>query len=146
MPTEFLFFSYIWEKFHPQTQATQMKTIIFQTDAQSDLDLLIAFAQRLGIQCFEADPELDIAAATPITTHHHTAAEMPDSSALYEGLGLDEEVQVCDYDTFTKENKYPEIVHNFNAVALANTLSEVGGAWEDDDEETLEDLLNMLTP
>jgi hypothetical protein len=120
-----------------------MKTIILQTDAQSDLDLLIAFAQRLGIQCFEADSDLDIAASTPITTHH-TATEVPDSSALYEGLGLDEEVEV--YDLLDLQVSGEDDLYSTSYEDDFENAKKYFGVWKDDQEETLEDLLDMLTP
>ncbi|NJL12405.1 MAG: hypothetical protein HC913_05010 [Microscillaceae bacterium] len=123
-----------------------MKTILLQSEALKDIELLLAFAQRLGIQCFEVDDNLDLSAANPLTHAPSTQAEVSDSSLLYAGLGLNEEISVNDYGTFINKSQVPSTAGNFNAKGLSEALSEVGGAWENDKEETLEDILNMLTP
>ncbi len=140
----FYFFHYIYGKFYPQTQKKQMKTILLQTEALDNLELLIAFAQRLGIQCFEANDSLDLSAATPLTHEPSTQAEASDSSLLYAGLGLDEEVVV--YDLQALQMSEEDDLYNTSYDDDFDNAKKYFGAWKDDEEETLEDLLNMLTP
>ena len=123
-----------------------MKTIILQSEDTLDLRLILDLVKRLGIQYVETDEELDV---EDLVSSEPNASLLDDeqsldTSALYEGLGLDNEIKVTTIDTLQDisnddllETKYtpdPE------------SAKKVYGAWEDDDSETLEDLLNMLTP
>ncbi len=108
-----------------------MKTIILQSDNNTDLDLLIALAHRLGVSCSVASP-------IPLTAKE----EVDDLDILLEGLGLEDELTFTSYEEFSEELF---INTPANAHILYEALQEVGGAWEDDEDETLEELLNMLT-
>lgn len=124
-----------------------MKTIILQSNNEPDLTLLLQLAERLGIRFFEAKKDIvleEIADAETLDREEFLSA-VPDSSALYEGLNLPAEPKFYKLEEMpaTYEKSSPK---NYSQKGLSDALDEVGGAWEDDEDETLEDLLNMLTP
>ncbi len=107
-----------------------MKTIILQSDNNTDLDLLIALAHRLGVYCSVASP-------IPLTAEE----EEDDLDILLEGLGLEDELVGISLDDFEDLPLY-----NTAYIPDFTNAQKYFGAWEDDEDETLEELLNMLTP
>ncbi|WP_154657234.1 hypothetical protein [Hugenholtzia roseola] len=117
-----------------------MKAIILQSENEADLSLLVALANRLGVSCQVFVPE-EQAQSAPSP---HLEADTYNSDALFEGLGLDEEITPITFEEFCREPLSLDTTPN--ATNISEVLKQVGGAWEDDDEETLEQLLNQLTP
>lgn len=74
----------------------------------------------------------------------HIEEEEFNSDALYEGLNLDLSTTSLAYEDLPEEA--PKSSETGNAEKLHTALEKYGGAWEDDDSETLDQLLNMLTP
>jgi hypothetical protein len=124
-----------------------MKTIVLQSDSEYDLNLLLGFAQRLGIHFFEMKATVSLGEIAQINNPEGLSeaieSDIPDTSTLYEGLNLSKEVKFYRYDELPKEydqNQLKPYTPNYSIAQLAF------GALEDDEDESLEDLLNMLTP
>ncbi len=66
-----------------------------------------------------------------------------DTDALYQGLNLDELPRTIPYEDLSDE---PLVISSPNAQALDEALEQHGAAWAQDESETLDELLNMLTP
>lgn len=107
-----------------------MQTFILQSENSEDLALLLHLAERLSIRYYETDNQV-------------FDAEIPDTSALYEGLELKKEANILNFNDFSKYFDKSSF-KDYEATSLFTTLEEVGGSWEDDKEETLEELLNLL--
>ncbi|MDX2303310.1 MAG: hypothetical protein NW226_10940 [Microscillaceae bacterium] len=122
-----------------------MKTIILQSNNEPDLTLLLQLAERLGIRFFEAKKDIvleEIADAETLDREEFLSA-VPDSSALYEGLNLPAEPKF--YKLEEMPTTYEKLKSRYYIPDFSLAKSAFG-AWENDEDETLEDLLNMLTP
>jgi hypothetical protein len=132
-----------------------MKTLVLQSGNPADLKLVIDLAQRLGMHCQEIDREFAWEDFTNTKIAEDEEAEMDDdviydengivdTSALYKGLKFSKKNE---YTTFENLKESPDIdfTNKYNSNGLFDSLKIVGGAWENDNTETLEDLLNLLT-
>lgn len=109
-----------------------MRTIVFKSNEEQDIKLLIALANRLGILYQEIKQE----------NSEKEEFIHSDTSLLYEDLELDSSPIIMSYEEYEKTNQNIEISEQKTDRELAKTSF---GALEDDDEQTLEELLNMLT-
>lgn len=114
-----------------------MKTLILQSENESDISLLMDLARRLGVQFFESQE------TETIVPTENTSVELPNSSILLEGLGLEKEVKAVSWEEFQNDKSLP---YDENYIPDIQNAQKYFGAWQDDDSETLEELLNMLTP
>ena len=110
-----------------------MRTIVFKSNEEQDIKLLIALANRLGILYQEIEQE------------NSEKEEFIDSdtSLLYEGLELDDSPIIMSYDEYEKTDKSIEFSEQNTDRELAKNSF---GALENDNEQTVEELLNMLSP
>jgi PHD/YefM family antitoxin component YafN of YafNO toxin-antitoxin module len=110
-----------------------MRTIVFKSNEEQDIKLLIALANRLGILYQEIEQK------------NSEIEEFIDSdtSLLYEDLDLNSSPIIMSYEDYEKIDIQLEISEQKTDRELAKTSF---GALEDDNEQTLEELLNMLTP
>jgi hypothetical protein len=104
-----------------------MKTIILQSNNETDINLLIELASRLGVQWTDYPEKND--------------AEFEFTDVLYEGLGMKEEISMRSLEDFENLPLYDD-----EYVPNVVQAQQYFGAWANDDNETLEELLNMLTP
>jgi len=107
-----------------------MKTIILQSENEKDINKLMSLANRLGV--FVSLPP------TPKDLEDEPAGN---TDTLYEGLGLDGELKTISLEEFENQPLYNE-----KYVPDTENAQMYFGAWADDENETLEELLNMLTP
>lgn len=127
-----------------------MKTLLLQSDNPLDFRLILDLAKRLGMHYTEIDQDLSLEKFTPtqISTEDKQSLdaleEDIDTRALYEGLNLNDNPTQINYASL-KEKPDSNIFESYTPTSLFDALNEVGGAWEDDQSETLEELLNMLT-
>ena len=111
------------------------------------MELLLRFAERLGIHFLETDNPED-----PNTISNGTEQQqgdddviydesgIPDTGTLYEGLGFDGEIERYQINEVTGE--FDKIsLEDYKPKRLFDTLQEIEGIWEEDESETLEDLL-----
>jgi hypothetical protein len=109
-----------------------MRTIVFKSNEEQDIKLLIALANRLGILYQEIEQE-----NSKIEEYIDS-----DTSLLYEDLDLDDSPIIMSYDEYEKTDIQLEISEQKIDRELAKTSF---GALENDNQQTLEELLNMLT-
>ncbi|MCC5945972.1 MAG: hypothetical protein JJT94_13655 [Bernardetiaceae bacterium] len=117
-----------------------MKTVVLQSDNEVDIAFLIELAQRLGVACSIVSSDSEGLAAQ----HHHDDESDENLETLLEGVGLNKEITAVNYEEFLNSPLKVETLDNTQDISTV--LQEVGGIWEDDKSETLEDLLNQLTP
>lgn len=124
-----------------------MKTVVLQSDNEFDLNLLLSFAQRLGIFFLESKAQIPLEELTEDNIgevfKETFKPQTPDTSALYEGLNLSKEIKFYKYD------EIPKTYNDSNSQYYKPNFSKAQssfGALEEDEDESLEDLLNMLTP
>ncbi len=137
-----------------------MKTIILKSEDTLDLRLILDLVKRLGIEYIETEQELDLEDLTTSETdaslyeNEESEEDSPftygengiqDTSILYEGLGLKEGIGIVKYEDLNEKPNLTSL-DDYSSKGLFDVLEELGGVWEDDENETLEDLLNMLTP
>ena len=120
-----------------------MKTLLLQSDNPLDLRLVLDLAKRLGMHYAEIDKDLALE-TFPINEPENNPLEndILDTSALYEGLHLAEEIKVISIEDLEKTS---DLILTKSYIPDFENAKQVFGAWEDDESETLEDLLNMLT-
>lgn len=129
-----------------QLQEILMKTLLLQSDNPLDLRLVLDLAKRLGMRYTETEQDLGIEIFTP--TEHVLEQEDDlldegiDTSALYEGLNLSTEIKIITLNDLEKNN---DLLLSSKYTPDFESAKEVFGAWEEDENETLEELLNMLT-
>jgi hypothetical protein len=137
-----------------------MKTIILKSEDTLDLRLILDLVKRLGIEYIETEQELDLEDLTTSETdaslyeNEESEEDSPftygengiqDTSILYESLGLKEGIGIVKYEDLNEKPNLTSL-DDYSSKGLFDVLEELGGVWEDDENETLEDLLNMLTP
>jgi len=110
-----------------------MRTIVFKSNQEQDIKLLIALANRLGILYQEIEQE----------NSKEYEFINSDTSLLYEDLDLDNSPIIMSYEEYEKIDTRIDISEQKTDRELAKTSF---GALENDNEQTLEELLNMLTP
>ncbi len=106
-----------------------MRTIILQSSNGQDINLLLSMASRLGILYKEIDEKHEL----------EKYEDVEDTSFLYEGLGLEETVSTISYEELEKETLPSPYVANLE------TAIPYFGSLEDDENETIEELLEMLS-
>ncbi|WP_338762215.1 hypothetical protein WAF17_17155 [Bernardetia sp. ABR2-2B] len=106
-----------------------MRTIVFKSNEEQDIKLLIALANRLGILYQEIEQE----------SSEKEEFVNSDTSLLYQDLELEVSPIIMSYDEYEKADKSIEISEQNIDRELAKTSF---GALEDDNEQTLEELLN----
>ena len=109
-----------------------MRTIILQSSNQQDINLLLSMASRLGILYKEIE-------AVEEKEKIDTIEDLEDISFLYEGLGLEETVSAISYDELEKETLPSPYTAN-----LAEAIPYFG-SLDNDENETIEELLEMLS-
>lgn len=125
-----------------------MKTLLLQSDNPLDFRLILDLAKRLGMHYTEIDKDLSLEAFEPLEPSiedeqlDDSSEDVKDTSALYEGLNLAEEIKVISMEDLEMTS---HLLLTKNYIPDFKAAKEVFGAWEDDKSETLEDLLNMLT-
>jgi hypothetical protein len=70
-----------------------------------------------------------------------SATALPNTDAMYQGSGLDGSIETMRYDELSQ---HTDLAYTPNAAGLSQTLAVLGGAWEDDESESIESLLTML--
>jgi hypothetical protein len=125
-----------------------MKTLLLQSDNPLDLRLVLDLAKRLGMRYTEIDqaPNLENTSINESQvedeqTNDDLLEDVLDTSALYEGLHLAEEIKLI---SMTDLEKATDLLLTKNYIPDFESAKQAFGAWEDDESETLEDLLNML--
>jgi hypothetical protein len=109
-----------------------MRTIVFKSNQEQDIKLLIALANRLGILYQEIEQK----------NSEKEEYIDSDTSLLYEELDLEDSPIIMGYEEYEKIDTHIDISEQKTDRELAKTSF---GALADDNEQTLEELLNMLT-
>ena len=108
-----------------------MRTIILQSSNQQDINLLLSMASRLGILYKEIEAVEE--------KEKTDTLDVEDINFLYEGLGLEETVSAISYDELEKETLPSPYTAN-----LAEAIPYFG-SLDNDENETIEELLEMLS-
>ncbi len=112
------------------------KILTIQSDNEADLALIRQIAQRLGLSYQETKVENGAIPSEAVATEP--------TASLLDGLNLPQHSKSMRYEDIPQKVNL-EKYQTYEPQPLFEVLEEYGGAWEEDD-ESLEDLLNLLTP
>lgn len=119
-----------------------MRTFILQSSNEQDLELLLIMASRLGVVCKEIEKSSQVNFLNEIDNINNETEnfenEDEESNFLLDGLGLEKTVIPILYDDLEKET-----LHSPHSPNLEKAISYFG-SLEDDENETLEELLKLL--
>ncbi len=119
-----------------------MRTFILQSSNEQDLELLLIMASRLGVVCKEIEKSSQVNSLNEIDDTNNEIENFinknEESTFLLEGLGLEKTVIPILYDDLEKET-----LPSPHSPNLEKAISYFG-SLEDDENETLEELLNLL--
>ncbi|MDX2306417.1 MAG: hypothetical protein NW226_26645 [Microscillaceae bacterium] len=110
------------------------KILIIQTEKEIDLKLILLLVERLGLSYQQTDTQYVDEPRLEKESESH-------ENLLLEGLGLEENLTPMSYENL------PDALQDFSTVYQPDyqTAKAYFGVWEQD-EESLEELLDMLTP
>jgi hypothetical protein len=137
-----------------------MKTIILQSNNEADLKIIADLLNRLNIYFVQTSKPIAISdwavsdeeqayldmlyADDEPDSDEQSEEEATDNTALYEGLGLEKEIKFTSLEALKNRPDSALLASKYEP--NFPRAKDFFGAWEEDEDETLEELLNMLTP
>lgn len=115
-----------------------MRTFILEASDEKDLELLLIMASRLNIAYKEIETSSQVNSINEIYDEEYNEIETQENNFLLEGLGLEKTTIPITYEELeSKTLPSPYLPNLEKAIPFFGLL-------EDDESETLEELLNML--
>ncbi len=114
------------------------KTLTIQSNNEADLALIRQLAERLGLRYQETEVEK---AELP-SSEEEAEEENEPIASLLDGLNLPKHSKPMRYEDIPEKVDFQTKLYEPDY----HEAKRFFGSWEDDDDESLEDLLNMLTP